>query len=468
MIAKFKKGGYRWSPLAAVVIVLLTCVALPDAIHEKTFAEPAPHITLRQVWSGRGVDACGAPSPDGRYLSYTDWETGDLAVYEIATGRKRRLTNDGFLGADKPNKMVLNSKWSPDSRQIIYDLYTVPTYDKDRVDGRVELRIAQLDGMKPRILYSNENVVWAQTYDWSPDGTQVLACFSHKDEKIQNVLVSTVDGSTHALEPLGDYYPNNMCFSPDGRFIAYDQPQGQNSGNYDVSVTSTNGEPGTPLIEHPADDRLLDWTPDGKSILFISNRTGDLSLWSINVIDGRPQGTPKLVRSGVGGVPLGLAENGSFYYCTSELQRDVYVVEIDSSNGEILAPPEIAVNRFEGFNRFPDYSPDGLYMAYISMRAPFSQRSAIGRSRIPGRAVLCIRSLKNGETREVPTEISPNGPPRWSPDAKSILVFGYSDDSSRGIYRVDAKTGHATAIAVGQTIHGQYAKRIYVKSWFET
>ena len=52
-------------------------------------------IVVRQVWSGSDVDVEGAPSPDGRYLSYVDWDTGDLAVYELTTGKKRRLTNKG-------------------------------------------------------------------------------------------------------------------------------------------------------------------------------------------------------------------------------------------------------------------------------------------------------------------------------------------------------------------------------------
>src|SRR6185436_5335721 len=38
------------------------------------------------VWSSPNVDFEGRVSPDGRYLSYTNWDSGDLAIHEIATG----------------------------------------------------------------------------------------------------------------------------------------------------------------------------------------------------------------------------------------------------------------------------------------------------------------------------------------------------------------------------------------------
>jgi len=38
-------------------------------------------VITRQVWTGPNVDAYGTVSPDGRVLSYTDWDTGDLALH---------------------------------------------------------------------------------------------------------------------------------------------------------------------------------------------------------------------------------------------------------------------------------------------------------------------------------------------------------------------------------------------------
>src|SRR5687767_12710284 len=43
------------------------------------------------VWKGDKVDSAGTVSPDGRYISFVDWDNGNLALYEISTGQDRIL-----------------------------------------------------------------------------------------------------------------------------------------------------------------------------------------------------------------------------------------------------------------------------------------------------------------------------------------------------------------------------------------
>ncbi|SPF55010.1 conserved exported hypothetical protein [Candidatus Sulfopaludibacter sp. SbA4] len=59
-------------------------------------------------------------------------------------------------------------------------------------------------------------------------------------------------------------------FSPDGTEIAF---TGEYDGNIDVFVIPASG--GTPrrLTYHPAPDRAVGWTPDGKQVLFSSGRS---------------------------------------------------------------------------------------------------------------------------------------------------------------------------------------------------
>ncbi len=313
-------------------------------------------MMTRRVWFGPDVDFLGEPSPDGRYLSYVDWDTGDLAIYELATGKKRRLTNKGSW--DESDEFAEFSRWSPDGKQIVYDWYN----ENDFID----LCIIGLDGSKPRILYSNEEVVWAQTYDWSPDGKQILAVFQRKDDINQIVLVSTADGSVRVLKTL-DRWPGNMSFSPDGRYIAYDFPQKESSPESDIFLLAANGSREIPLIEHPAHDILLGWAPEGKHILFASDRTGTLDSWVIQVDEGKYVGAPEMVKPNMGKIwPLGFTRKGSFYYGISQEGNDVYIAELDPETGKILVPPKKAIKRFEGFNMNPYYSPDGKYLAYIS------------------------------------------------------------------------------------------------------
>lgn len=74
-------------------------------------------LAVRRLLPGSAVDVTGAPSPDGRYLSISDPDSGDLAVLEIGTGQKRRLTNKGSWSTAEAAVM---SRWSPDGKKIAY------------------------------------------------------------------------------------------------------------------------------------------------------------------------------------------------------------------------------------------------------------------------------------------------------------------------------------------------------------
>ena len=410
-------------------------------------------FSIRKVWADPDADNCRAVSPDGRYLSYGDyWDNGDLAIYEIATGKKRRLTNQASDGYSKPLECAHYPRWSPDGKQIVYEWYRENDF-RYREDDSIDLRIIGLDGSKPRILYSNEELGWAQTYDWSPDGKQILACFTEKDGPDQIVLVSAADGSVRVLKTLGKYYPENMWFSPDGRYIVYDFPQEEDSPEHDISLMSTDGSSEIPLVEHPADDYVLGWAPDGKNILFASDRTATLGAWLIAVADGKPQGTPELVKPDIRRQfqPMGFTRDGSFYYgCGlgnkaekfSRAFKDVYIAKLDPETGKILIPPKKAITRFEGFNIAPSYSPDGKYLAYISTRG------TLGLTPNYRPRALCIRSLETGEERELLPKLKRIDFPRWSPDCRSFLVMGRDSRDRKGIFQIDAQTGDVAPIVL--------------------
>ena len=73
-------------------------------------------LKIQKVLSGSEASILGEISPDGTYLSFTDWSTGDLAIRELATGKSRRLTDKGPW--TKSQEFALQSKWSPDGKQV--------------------------------------------------------------------------------------------------------------------------------------------------------------------------------------------------------------------------------------------------------------------------------------------------------------------------------------------------------------
>ena len=44
-----------------------------------------------------------------------------------------------------------------------------------------------------------------------------------------------------------------------------------------------NSKEETQLTNDPASDREADWSPDGKEVVFLSDRTGDYELWIYNL-----------------------------------------------------------------------------------------------------------------------------------------------------------------------------------------
>ncbi|MBN1826905.1 MAG: PD40 domain-containing protein [Candidatus Eisenbacteria bacterium] len=81
-------------------------------------------------------------------------------------------------------------------------------------------------------------------------------------------------------------------FSPDGKWIAF---TGSYDGNTDVFVIPADGGEPRRLTWSPFIDLVVDWSPDGKSVFFISNRNTLMrtaALWSVPVAGGDPQEVP--------------------------------------------------------------------------------------------------------------------------------------------------------------------------------
>ncbi|MFC2161316.1 tetratricopeptide repeat protein [Acidobacteriota bacterium] len=394
-------------------------------------------LRLSQVRAPAAGSGGGAPSPDGRYISYVDLDTGDLAIYEIATGKEHRITNKGSW--DESNEYAGMSRWSPDGKQIVYAWYNK--------NGFFDLRIIGIDGSKNRILFSDEEVIWTYVYDWSQDGEQILAYFDRKDGTniiVEIVLVSTTDGSVSVLKTFDEDYPENLCFSPDGRFLVYDFPQKVGSPERDIFMLSTDGIREIPLVEHPSHDELLGWAPDGKNIIFASDRNGTFSLWNIKIVEGKSLGKPELVRSNMGSIePLGFTQEGSFYFGYLQKSNNIYTVELNPKTGKILALPKKIESRFEGYNQSPIYSPDGKYLAYISRRFPLTIYPDYTIAKLGGN-VLCIRSIETGKERDIfPNLRDKFFHPRWSPDGRSVFVKVWD---TYDIYRIDTQTGNAALV----------------------
>ncbi|MBK5292530.1 MAG: PD40 domain-containing protein [Acidobacteriia bacterium] len=396
-------------------------------------------IVARQVWTAPpGGDIYGAVSSDGRMIPYVNWtEFGDLFMHDLATNADRRLTNtasDGKVGV--PGEYAEESSFSRDGKQLAYSWFK----GKDR---RYEIRIIDLQGTgvpQPRRLFDNEDISWISPDDWSPDGKWLAVQLHRKDRSAQIGLVGVEDGSLRVLKSVDWRGPTRLSFSSDGKYIAFDLPASESTEQRDVFLLAVDGSREIPVVTHPSHDALAGWSPDGKHLLFASDRGGSMGLWAIRFADGKVQGTPELVKPDAGRQNfMGLAAPGKLYSAQFHSGGpDIRVAGFDFAAGKFLSPPVSLIDTFVGSNQSPDWSPDGKYVAYVSLRGTTGSRYF----------VLGIRTVATGAVREL--ALSPGfsllQSLRWAPDGRSLVVGGRDIKGRDGVFSVDAQTGQSTLL----------------------
>jgi Tol biopolymer transport system component len=383
-------------------------------------------VTRRVLTDASGVG--GALTADGKYIRGIDWETGDVVQFEVASGQTSRIKNMGPWR--ETEKSYEYQAFSRDGKQIAYNSYT-----KDWVP---KLGIRNLDGSDLRTLYSEKDS-YVVPWDWSPDARSILA-LRYRDNGIELTLISTADGSVRVLRSItsGWFSFQRASFSPDGRFVAFSLVREGSPPHGDVFLMTADGRNEVVVAGHPAEDQLLRWTPDGRSLVFLSDRSGTWDIWTVHITGGKQQGEPELLKKDFGyySEVLGFAPDGSFYYKTDTRLGGFYNGEVDLETGKVLVPPAPVTTRYTGPPSMPTWSPDGRNLAYLS------RRGDIG----PGNNILTIRSTATGEERFLSPRLRFVNQISWAPDGRSIIALGITETED-GLFRIDTETSEITNLA---------------------
>ena len=103
-----------------------------------------------------------------------------------------------------------------------------------------------------------------------------------KSLAITLVLCTLVFSNLKAQEVINNSHPS---WSPDGKQIVFHSDR---DGNQEIYLMNADGSNIRRLTNNPSIDRGPFWSPDGKKIGFHSDRTGDLDIYTMNV-DGSNQ-----------------------------------------------------------------------------------------------------------------------------------------------------------------------------------
>lgn len=363
-------------------------------------------------------------SPDGRYIARPENGTGNLVLYELASGTVRAVTADGNPD-DSDHRFPLASVFSRDGSQIAYEWYV----EKD--DRSVVRLVGTTDGSRrtPRTLFDNPDVDVTPA-DWSPDGRWLAAMIERKDRTRQIALISVADGSLRVLKTVDWSRIGGLRFSPDSLRLAYHRPPQEGVSERDVFVMTVDGSRESVVANSSADDTVLEWTPDGRRLLIASDRGGSNSVWSIAA-----SGTPasiELVKSDIGVIAsLGPTTDGTLFYNLLPALSGIYTATFDTRSGQLSPGSVQALQQFKGYGFFPQLLDDGKTLAYVSRR---EVGNGLGN-------VLTMFSMDTKTAREVHPGLSYGNFPHWFPDGRHVILYGVDLKGRPGVFKVDATTG---------------------------
>ena len=233
------------------------------------------------------VSSRGGPSVEITKPTLPDTETSHRWPLFLPDGKHFLYLAANFAGQSGDDTVFLASLDSKERRSILSTAanvaYAEPGYllylrDKALVAQGFDLKRFELTG-EPHTL--TEAVLYFPQVAravFSASNAEALVTQTGKGASISQL--TWFDRNGRSIETLGapEAY-DNVRLSPDGRRVASDQADEER--NVDIWVHEPRGAK-TRLTFHPALDQAPIWSPDGKQILFMSNRTNSFQLYLKN------------------------------------------------------------------------------------------------------------------------------------------------------------------------------------------
>jgi TolB protein len=252
--------------------------------------------TAVELTHGPGYDYQPDWSPDGRHIVFVRHDRNAIELWQldVASATAQQLTNTGAVN--------LEPRYSPDGSQLAY----VSTAGS----GHFNLFVAQVGagklGAARAVVAARESKIdryYYSTHDhtinpsWMPDGKRLLFVSNREVAYGTGMLCSVALAS--GTDP--------QCFSqeetswrahpeagPDGKRVLYSSYQGRQW--HQLWLTTVAGDAALPLTFGEFDITHARWSPDGKRIAYVSNETGNTSLWVHAVVGGERMRIPNDLR----------------------------------------------------------------------------------------------------------------------------------------------------------------------------
>ncbi len=283
--------------------------------------EPLPAYVSRDQTLARGeTEATGRiafpvfDAARGTYNIYmADISDGDNLTLVQADASQPALNDDGSEIAyrswqpDKRGLYARTLKGNPDDAWRFDEFFESarPQYSvgdstlmyHSRTGGKEPAVYQVVDG-KGEVKRRDGAPIQGKSPKWSPDGQQFI--YNGCLRASCGIVLSNIDGSGPVL--LTDQ-PNdtNPEISPDGASVLF---MSDRAGNWEIYHMDINGENLQALSSDKASDGLPTWSPDGSRIAFVSNRDGEWGMWIMN-----PDGSNKRRQFEINGAVDGIVQH---------------------------------------------------------------------------------------------------------------------------------------------------------------
>lgn len=390
----------------------------------------APMLVQAQATTRAALFAEPDPSPDGREIAFVSG--GDIWVAPANGGDARLLV------AHEANDF--RPRWSPDGRRLAF----VSTRT-----GNGDIYVLDIASNTLRRLTYDDGA--EQMDAWSPDGEWIYFSSSSQDiAGMMDVYRVRASGGT-PMRVAGDRYASEYWAAPapDGRRIAI-TARGVTAGQWwrrgsshideaeiwTVSLDATPSYTRVSTGERPGKGRDVwpMWTPDGQSLVYVSDRGGveNICRQRVGAADRE-----QLTRFTDGRVlwPR-LSRDGSTVYFERDFQ--VWSLKLDGSQPQPLSitlrgtatrpqSERLSLNTVQEFA----LSPDAKKLALIARGELFAADAKEG-----------------GDATRLSASVAPDAMPVWAPDSRRIVFTSWRGEKA-GLYLYDVAARSERALTRG-------------------
>jgi Tol biopolymer transport system component/DNA-binding winged helix-turn-helix (wHTH) protein len=357
-------------------------------------------------------DATPSFSPDGRYLAFSrSVSYGHSEIYLLAL-------SDNLAPKGEPKQITFQHQlsdspaWTANGREIIY------SSGASSIPGQGLWRIPVSGGGSPQPLFMSAQV---GTPAISRQGNRLAYTRGSIDINIWRLDVP--GANRKATEPISlissTYSDDSPQYSPDGKRVVFCS---ERSGTLEVWMCGSDGSHAVQLTSLGATiTGSPRWSPDGQRIVFDSNIEGQFELYQIDANGGRPR---RLTKHPANDAVASYSRDGRWVYFTSDRTGRWEIWKVPATGGQA-----VQVTRNGGYFAFESH--DGGFVYYT--KDPNTLTATLWRIPVGG-----------GDEVEILKSVIPYG---FALTNKGIYFEQPNSNESTSVQFLSFATGKVTIIA---------------------